>query len=230
MSPEPFGAGVVLGLEEHALLGPFNAAGILAPADVHVALRLAQLAGDRDELALAAALAVRAPRVGHVHVDLAAVQTTVAADLEEDVEVDSLPWPGPSEWVGRVASSALVTVGEDSPEERPLRLVGNALYLDRYWRDEVAVAADILARSAAGRLDVDRTALDDGLARLFPGRVASEQRWAAALATLESFSVIAKGPGTGKTTTVARTIALPGGAGRSRRDAASAGGPRRADW
>jgi hypothetical protein len=42
------------------LLRAFNDAGVLAAADVHVALRLAALSGDADEhVALAAALAVR---------------------------------------------------------------------------------------------------------------------------------------------------------------------------
>ncbi|HEY7077933.1 MAG TPA: hypothetical protein VH418_21295, partial [Solirubrobacteraceae bacterium] len=59
------------------LLREFNAAGVLAAADVHVALRLSELAGARDDaVALAAALAVRAPRLGHVHVDLAGIRDT----------------------------------------------------------------------------------------------------------------------------------------------------------
>src|ERR671930_1178124 len=49
------------------LLREFNDAGVLVASDVHVALRLAALAGENDNaVLLAAALAVRAPRIGHV--------------------------------------------------------------------------------------------------------------------------------------------------------------------
>ena len=75
-------------------LRAFNEAGVLAPADVHVALRLADLAGERDpEVALAVALAVRGPRLGHVFADLAAIRDTVAVDAEEPVDLAALPWP-----------------------------------------------------------------------------------------------------------------------------------------
>ena len=63
------------------LLHDFNAAGVLDAADVHVARRLAALAGDDDEqVALAAALAVRGPRLGHVYVDLATIRETATVD------------------------------------------------------------------------------------------------------------------------------------------------------
>ena len=48
-------------------LREFNAAGVLAPADVHVAQRLAAIALEDDEqVMLAVAFAVRGPRLGHV--------------------------------------------------------------------------------------------------------------------------------------------------------------------
>jgi exodeoxyribonuclease V alpha subunit len=73
-------------------LGAFNAAGVLAAADVHVALRLAQLAKEEDEnTLLAAALAVRAPRLGSVCVDLATIAATAAIDLEAPVDLQELP-------------------------------------------------------------------------------------------------------------------------------------------
>ena len=70
------------------LLHDFNAAGVLDAADVHVARRLAALAGDHDEqVALAAALAVRGPRLGHVYVDLATIRETATVDAEEAVDL-----------------------------------------------------------------------------------------------------------------------------------------------
>ena len=85
-------------------------------------------------------------------------------------------------------------------EERPL------LYLDRYWREEVQVCADLLARRRRRRSTRP------------PGRAAStgssrspgydEQREAAALALAQRTTVLTGGPGTGKTTTVAGLLAL----------------------
>ena len=67
---DPFDAR--LALQASGALREFNRAGVLSAADVHVARRLGTLAGEDDEgVLLAVALAVRAPRLGHVLVDLA---------------------------------------------------------------------------------------------------------------------------------------------------------------
>ena len=61
------------------LLRQFNEAGVVAAADVHVARWLARLGGESDEtVLLAVALAVRGPRLGHVHVDLAQIRDNAA--------------------------------------------------------------------------------------------------------------------------------------------------------
>jgi exodeoxyribonuclease V alpha subunit len=186
----------------------FNDAGVLAAADVHVALRLARLAKEPDERALlAAALAVRAPRLGSVCVDLAAIGATAVTDLDEPVDLQALPWPEPEAWVESLASSPLVAVGEDGGDDRPLRLVGTTVYLDRYWRDERAVAADLLSRNEPVD-DVDETVLADGLARLFDGDAPDIQCLAAAACVLRRLAVVGGGPGTGKTTTVTRILVL----------------------
>ena len=128
------------------LLRQFNAAGVLHSADVQVATRIARVGGESDEqVMLAAALAVRGPRIGHVLVDLETIAGTAAVDPEEEVDLSDLPWPEPGEWVARVAASPLVGEMDASPD-RPLRLWGSRLYLDRYWRAEAQVAE--LARAA----------------------------------------------------------------------------------
>ena len=209
------------------LLRSLGDATVLAAADVRTALALLRLADgagdaapeDRDgHVALAAALAVRAVRLGHVHADLATAATTVAPDDEEaDVAlVAALPWPEPEAWVAAVAAHPLTAVGADGPADRPLRLIGTCLYLDRYWRHERAITADLLARAGGPPPTVDAAALADGLDRLFPppddsadaGTPDDDQRRAAATAVERRFSVVAGGPGTGKTTTVARILAL----------------------
>jgi exodeoxyribonuclease V alpha subunit len=183
-------------------LREFNEAGVLAAADLHVARRLAELAGEDDEsVTLAAALAVRGPRLGHVYVDISKIRDTVTVDTEEPVDLSALPWPDSDEWLGRLEASPLVAVGEDAVDPRPLRLIGRSLYLDRYWREERQVAADLLALAGQAPGPV----APEPLARLFePGR----QREAAETALRRRFAVIAGGPGTGKTTTVARILAL----------------------
>ncbi|MGF1653744.1 MAG: exodeoxyribonuclease V subunit alpha [Actinomycetales bacterium] len=109
------------------LLAEFSRAGVLGSADVHVAARLAALAGEDDErVALAAALAVRAVRHGSVCVDLAVAAQTVDVDVETDVDgaasgsgdgtgpeeagapAVALAWPAPADWVAACAGSPLV--------------------------------------------------------------------------------------------------------------------------
>ena len=186
------------------VLRTFNESGVLRAADVHVARRLGALTGtDDDAVLLATALAVRCPRLGHVCVDLTSIRSTASTETDDDVDLDSLPWPDPAEWVDRLRASALV--GED----RPLRLEGNLLYLDRYWSDECRVAADLLARAERPVEGVDAAVLRSGLDTLFKGGDDPDlQRLAAAAAVLYGVSVIAGGPGTGKTTTLARVLVL----------------------
>ena len=213
-----------LALRAPGLLGVFNAAGVLNAADVHVALRLGRFAQETDEaVLLAAALAVRAPRLGHVHVDLAAVRHTATVDVDVPVDLQGLPWPDAGAWVEAVGRSAVVANGPDGPADRALRLVGSWLYLDRYWREERQVAADLAVRAEHALTGIDVAQLRAGLDRLFPepaeadahqlfptpgAETADRQRLAAAVAVLRPLTVVAGGPGTGKTTTVARILAL----------------------
>jgi exodeoxyribonuclease V alpha subunit len=202
---EPFDAARVLDAPEP--LRSFNDIGVLSAADVHVALALCDLAGVVDgEVRLAVALAVRAPRLGHVFVDLETVRDTAAVESDEVVDLSALPWPSAAGWVSAVGGcDALVAVGEDEGR-RPLRLLGPRLYLDRYWREERQVASDLL--SDAQPPIVDEAVLRAGIERLFAGRDDAGQRLAAEAAIRQRLSVIAGGPGTGKTTTVARIVAL----------------------
>ena len=152
---------------------------------------------------LAAALAVRAPRIGHVFVDLERIHETATVDVDDPIDLTTLPWPEPSGWIARVAASGLV--GPD----RPLQLVGSALYLDRYWREEQQVAADLEALAGAADVTVRMDVLASGITRLFEGgQPDAKQKQAAAAAVLRRLAVVAGGPGTGKTTTVARIVAL----------------------
>src|SRR5215217_8684174 len=95
-------------------LREFNDAGVLEAADVHVALRLMAICGEHvPEVGLAAALAVRGPRLGHVYVDLATIRERAAIDSDEPVDLSLLPWPEVAAWTGALRRSGLVAVDED---------------------------------------------------------------------------------------------------------------------
>ncbi|RZS86862.1 DNA helicase/exodeoxyribonuclease V alpha subunit [Motilibacter rhizosphaerae] len=181
-------------------LADFAAAGVLVPADVHVATRLAALAGETDEaVLLAVALAVRSTRHGSVVLDLATAEQTTSPDEDVDAEPVVLPWPG-ADWAARVAASPLVG--------GPLRVEGSRVWLARYWHQEEQVAEELLARTDSAPDDLDESLLQAALARLFPKVDDADQRVAAELCARHRVSVLAGGPGTGKTTTVSRLLAL----------------------
>ncbi|WP_433561143.1 exodeoxyribonuclease V subunit alpha [Nocardia sp. CA-151230] len=201
----------------------FNAAGVLSAADVHVALRLARLGGERSPaVVFATALAVRAVRSGSVCLEVRRMhEIGVDAEGAEESAIDpaTLPWPDVESVIAALRVSPLVT-GSPSGPLRPLRLIdppgandsGPLLYLDRYYRQEETIRR-VLTERAATHPMVDTELVRRELDRLFPdhagpGEPPDRQRLAAALATTQWTTVIAGGPGTGKTHTIARVLAL----------------------
>lgn len=188
------------------LLQQFADAGALAPADVHVARRLGRLARESSEpVLLATAMAVRAVRLGSVCVDLRRCREIAV----EGADVAALPWPDDAATVTALRRSPLV-VGAVAGPLRPLRLVdsdsGELLYLDRYFRQEQLVR-DVLHDRGLTRPAFNADVLRAGLAELF-GPPPDRQRIAAALAVTRWTAIVAGGPGTGKTHTVARILVL----------------------
>ncbi|MGQ0847272.1 MAG: exodeoxyribonuclease V subunit alpha [Sporichthyaceae bacterium] len=202
--------GPELALRAPTLLRAFNEAGVINAADVHVATTLGRLVGEPDEtVLLAAALTVRSTRMGSVVLDLMQAQATTAAETIGDsleTAAPDLPWPDSLGWVAACAASPLFGTADDA-DPRPLRLVEGNLWLDRYFRQERSVADDLLARLDGPPPTLDEQRLAAGLARLFSPEDA-DQRSAAEAAARSRFVVVAGGPGTGKTTTVARLLAL----------------------
>lgn len=197
-------------------LRTFNEVGILAAADVHVALRLGALGGETsEEVLFAAALAVRAVRSGSVCLDLRRLRD-VTVDEESDVDIESLPWPELPEVLAALRASPLVTGGQRGPLT-PLKLVdtdeGELLYLDRYFLQERTIRMVLDSRETTYP-DVDMESVRALLGTLFvddsdrPTAAPDRQRIAAALAATSWTAVIAGGPGTGKTHTVARVLAM----------------------
>jgi exodeoxyribonuclease V alpha subunit len=235
--PQLEGSTVRRVLDPPPALAPFVEAGVLGPADVHVATTLCRLGDDdRPEVQLAAALAVRAPRRRHVCVDLTTVRRGTVAELGDDPtsvpgaadQLDQLPWPDPDRWLELLAACDLVAVrdplerhepDDDASDVRPLTLAGPRLYLDRYWRYERRVAAALDTRARAEVAVVDPAAAAAHLDGSFDGDPPDRQRVAAALALRRHLTILAGGPGTGKTTTVARILRV------LRADARRAGRP-----
>jgi exodeoxyribonuclease V alpha subunit len=182
-------------------------------------------------LLLAAALASHQLGRGHVCLDLA--QTLAAPDLALSLppEGDDLsdPPPLPSEllaelelaaWRNALHHPALVADGNEPPGNTPLvrsERNGNVrLYLRRYWQYEQDIRSLIGARLTVDTQDAAQAANQDdtatltrALAALFtPGHELDWQQAACALASRSPFAVITGGPGTGKTTTVVKLLAL----------------------
>lgn len=215
---------------------------------VHVADRICALVGpvtDHEHLALA--LAVRAPRRGHVAVDLATV-----ADLLRLEEVVALPADqrtviadalagmvdhvrgGPDTWGTATLLRSVDGPGPPDDDARPLVVAGDLVYLDRWHRLETEVVAALAALvqatptpttapagtppTPAGAVSAER-ARDAGpphpraatVEEALDAVLASDQlpqRTAAREALRRRLVVVAGGPGTGKTWTIARILAV----------------------
>lgn len=189
--------------------------GWLRPLDAAFAGFLWREAPDASGLLLlAAALASHQLGRGHACLDLAATlaDPDFALSLPPDGVQDATDTPrtllagvDAAAWRAALGHPQLVGEGEG---DTPLVLTGERLYLRRYWRFEQAVIAAVSARvaapAAAPAAEVRRV-LDD----LFEASDDTDwQKLACALAARSAFSVITGGPGTGKTTTVVRLLAL----------------------
>ncbi|MDR0782892.1 MAG: exodeoxyribonuclease V subunit alpha [Propionibacteriaceae bacterium] len=115
-----------------------------------------------------------------------------------------LSGPDGFEWRQALESSPLVSAQLD----RPLVLDGMSVYLTRYWMEQARIVDWIFSRTITNPNPSasDDPSLQAALDRYFPDP--SDQRDAAKQASQHSFCVIAGGPGTGKTTTVAGLLAV----------------------
>ncbi len=220
------------------VLEPYVQAGVFGPGEVHLANTLARLAvrdqqrrdqQRRDQpqeplddlVILAAAVAARAPRSGHVCVELDDVHRMVV-DRRVDAGVDAGPgvdtgavanmcaelvWPDPAVWAAALVASPVVSDGAQGSRSllRPLVWDGGRLYLHRLWSDEVGVAAALRARATAMGGHPGRAA---AVRQVFGTDPATDRQHQAAQLALEGLlAVVVGGPGTGKTRTVARLLA-----------------------
>jgi exodeoxyribonuclease V alpha subunit len=114
-------------------------------------------------------------------------------------------------WRAALAAAPQVWQVGDLDFGQPLVLAGARLYLRRYWRDETLVADAVRERAKAERV-VDAAKVRHWLDILFASPRKPEppdwQKAACAIALRAPLAIITGGPGTGKTYTVARLLAL----------------------
>ncbi|MDR1766897.1 MAG: exodeoxyribonuclease V subunit alpha [Propionibacteriaceae bacterium] len=236
------------------LLARWCELGALDWGDYHAATKIAHLYDEpTQEVQLALALTVRALQAGSTCLALEDASSVASGRGEDAVEVPRELWPALGDWLAMLQASPLVAARADGPGDRPLRLVGGRLYLERYWQDESRVAAELLrrrgqvvstapfdgppceegqsapvatggdhaggrpggpseVRGASGQLAQATTPSPsdrdpNGFEAIMAGADPC-QRLAAAVAARAGVCVIAGGPGTGKTATIARLVAL----------------------
>ncbi|MGH1448433.1 MAG: exodeoxyribonuclease V subunit alpha, partial [Pseudomonadaceae bacterium] len=201
------------------LLGQWQANGWLRVLDMALAeFLLEQVAETPASVLLAAALVSH--QLGHGHVCLDLPATLQAPDFAlsmppEGESAGSIALPSQclahlsfEQWQGELAQSAVVDAqGSAQYGSRPLVLIGQRLYLRRYWQYEQQVVAGLRERLQPMPVAAD---LPERLQALFADsrQQPDWQRIACALAARGRFSIITGGPGTGKTTTVVRLLAL----------------------
>lgn len=181
--------------------------GTISSLDFQFAKFLTKLSGNElPELALAAALVSKFTQEGHICLNLSSL---AGKPLPQDDGDEVLVCPELSLWCELLEKTSVVGKPGDF---KPLILDDKSrLYLFRYWEYETRLTEKITLRAKHEAEDIDRNLLSGGLARLFPLKQNQEIDWqkvAAATSVLKKFSVISGGPGTGKTTTVVKILAL----------------------
>ncbi len=191
--------------------------GEIRQLDLHIGLFLEKLAVKQEktqssdgkngkkfpELLLAGTLASAAVGNGHVCQPLNRME-------ELPLQIDPNLIPAPKQWQQSLMATGIVgRPGTTTPLILDNR---NRLYLYRFYRYEEQIAADLLQR-ATDIMPVDHQRAREIMAQLFTAKEEGThqinyQQIAAALALLKRLLIISGGPGTGKTYTVARILAL----------------------
>jgi exodeoxyribonuclease V alpha subunit len=193
--------------------------GVLSPLDYHFARSLEALGGANEETLFCAALASRAVQMGHVCLDLGRLPDLRFVDRSSAEAGAPFVCPAAERLLAGLQASPLCGDGQ-APAPTPLVLDPHGrLYLQRYAQHERRLADALLARAqpVAG---VDLERLGRRLRRRFAAPQAGAREpqagvrepdaleLAATVAALQQLAVICGGPGTGKTTTVVKILAL----------------------
>ncbi len=176
---------------------------LLRALDVQFAMMIAS--NEQPAVMLAAALVSHDAGEGHVCLPLARLtpEHWFVGRQPELAEQLFAAAGEVSDWKSTLLASKAVSENDDPT---PLKLIGERIYLNRMWQNERAVAQFFGAENRPMPLDEQRLAVV--LNQLFePTNDIDWQKVAAAVALTRRISVISGGPGTGKTTTVAKLLA-----------------------
>ncbi len=187
-----------------------KAARILRPLDFHFAQLLYQF-HPQPLTALAGALVSFETGLGNscLSLDRFTGRKNTLFNLPRNLHNDLLESVGlfPQHWLTALQQTPVVSNGTTCT---PLVADHGRLYLHRYWVCEMSVV-NWLIRQCHINTAIDKQQCENILTRLFPEAEPNEINWqkvSVALAASSAFSVISGGPGTGKTTTVTRLMAL----------------------
>jgi exodeoxyribonuclease V alpha subunit len=188
-----------------SLLDDLFRSGALRVLDHALALSLRKLDPATPDLVLAgAALASLAVGQGHAAFDPARPHVLVDGAID---------WPDAGQWRDAFSNSRWINqpdADEPASTATPLVLENGLLYLRRYREYEFRLATRLQAMAAQASLAGDISALAPLFETLFPGARSGDDRQAhaAAIALLRTLLLVTGGPGTGKTTTIARLLLL----------------------
>ncbi|PIQ27963.1 exodeoxyribonuclease V subunit alpha [bacterium (Candidatus Blackallbacteria) CG17_big_fil_post_rev_8_21_14_2_50_48_46] len=176
----------------------------LEPISRHFAHLILELAESQDPFLLLGALA--ASEATQAQNACANLRLLAEQPIQNE---EALCYPALAPWLASLRKHSQV-VGLPG-ESCPLILETERLYLNRYWQYEHQLAQQLRQRSQ-NTLPLKTEHLQNLIAQfknLFPPSEQPDwQALAAANALLNTLSIIAGGPGTGKTTTVAKLLAL----------------------
>ncbi|MEN4952340.1 exodeoxyribonuclease V subunit alpha [Stenotrophomonas sp. TWI819] len=177
----------------------------LRTLDHALAQSLRRLRPDTPEAVLfGAALASLAVSDGHAGLDPTQPQRLIEADAE---------WPAPDVWLAQLRASPWVDVPETDDVvagDAPLVLENGLLYLRRYREYERRLAVGLQRIATHPLAEADPGTLATLFGQLFPQARdgIDHQARAAAVALCHPLVLVTGGPGTGKTTTIARLLVL----------------------
>ncbi len=177
----------------------------LRTLDHALAQSLRRLRPDTPEaVLLGAALASLAVSEGHAGLDPTQPQRLIEVDVD---------WPAPEAWLAQLQASPWVEVpgAEDVVAgDAPLVLENGLLYLRRYREYERRLAEGLQRIATHPLPDADPGTLAPLFGQLFPQAHdgIDHQARAAAVALRHPLVLVTGGPGTGKTTTIARLLVL----------------------
>ncbi len=177
----------------------------LRTLDHALAQSLRRLRPDTPEaVLLGAALASLAVSEGHAGLDPTQPQRLIEADVD---------WPAPDAWLAQLQGSPWVDVPHADDVvagDAPLVLENGLLYLRRYREYERRLAEGLQRIATHPLAEADPGTLASLFGQLFPQarEGIDHQARAAAVALRHPLVLVTGGPGTGKTTTIARLLVL----------------------